>query len=85
MMTGHNTNKWGANKVCDSQQKIDFWQKVREFCSTFSCNPNSFLELGSQDAPLFTHLVTALAVGGLRHWSLLSSSVDVLLVLLLPQ
>ena len=34
----------------------NFQQKVREFSSKFSWNSNSFLELGSQDPPLFPGL-----------------------------
>ena len=37
---------------------------MREFCQKLSCNSKTFLELGSQDPPLFAGLV----VGGVG-WS----------------
>ena len=49
-------NTFNDDKVRDSGQKTNSRQKVREFCSTLSWNPNSFLELGPQDPPLFAGL-----------------------------
>ena len=43
-------------KVCHSGQMLIFWQKVHEFCSKLSYNSKTFLELGSQDPPLFAGL-----------------------------
>ena len=50
-------NTFNDDKVRDSGQKTNSRQKVREFCSKLSWNPNSFLELGSQDPPLFAGLL----------------------------
>ena len=43
-------------KVPHLQQMRIFRQKVQEFCSNLSCNSKTFLELGSQDPPLFAGL-----------------------------
>ena len=52
-------------KVRYLRQMRIFRQKVDEFCSKLSCNSKTFLELGSQDPPLFAGLdVTVLIFSG---------------------
>ena len=46
-------------KVRHSRQMRTFQQKVHEFCPKLSCNSKTFLELGSQDPPLFAGLLHA--------------------------